>query len=204
MKSFKQFLMEEDNMRKDAIDSDTTYAGMHMRQPTPEEDTLFKERRDVSGFYGSGTAYETGHEGEIVINPYGTNVQTPLQKEGLKRIEAVRGVYSISPDTLNMAPDLTPEQDKNFEFYTKDAKNEEGKDFTDEQKKNIRKSTFYSRVAVGDDLNPMKVGKGEQPSLSDEQNEHAAELDRILSDKGWYGKIKGQRYETNSKMGDIA
>lgn len=180
MKKFKEFLREDD---------ETTYAGFKVRKPSRDEMNFLSKRTDVAGFYGTGDLGSSEQEGTMVINPKNQYMANPNAREGLKRNEATRGIYALEPDRARLAPDLTPEQDKELNFYTKDIPG------TEEEKKSIRKQTFYGRVMGGE---------SQADTLTPEQAEHASELDKVLSDKGYYGKIKAQRYETKNPMDYMA
>ena len=132
MKKFKQFLREKDE------EDEITYAGFRVRKPIGDESKFLSKRTDVAGFYGTGDLGSSDEqEGTIVINPHNQYMANPNAREGLKRNEATRGIYAIEPDRVRLAPDLTPEQDKELDFYTKDFPG------TEEEKKSIRKQTFY-------------------------------------------------------------
>lgn len=182
MKSFKQFLMEEE----------ITYAGFNLRQPTKQENEFLSKNPHVAGYYGTGDAGDKSQEGTIVISPHNEYMKDSNKRGGLAALEAVRGIHAISPTTLQLAPDLTKEQEENFDFYTQGGA---GEGLTDQQKKDARKSTFYSRLTVGDDLNPMGGKDAKQPTITPEQEQHRAELNQAISDKGWYGKHKAQSAE---------
>lgn len=169
MKSFKKFLIEKE----------TTYGGFEVRTPSAEEDKYFKANPKVAGYYGTGSVGDKSQEGTIVVNPYNQYMKDPNKREGLKALEAVRGAQEMVPDILDRAPDLTPEQDKNLNFYSDDPR--------------VRKGTFYSRLAVGDTLNPE--GDGE-PQVTPEQESYNKEIqDTVLNDRRFIGKIKAQRLE---------
>jgi hypothetical protein len=171
MKRFKEFLIEQE----------ITYAGFKTRKPDEQESNLLNARPEVAGFYGTGSMEDDGDkEGTIVINQNNQYMKNPLAQDGLKRNEAVRGIYKINPDLVRRAPNLTPEQDKNLDFYTKDYLG------SDEEKRSVRKQTFYGRLAGGDE-------SIDHNTITPEQREHQSELNNILSDKEYYGKIKAQR-----------
>lgn len=199
MKKFKEFLMEDSD--------EMTFAGFRVRPPKPHEDEFFSNNRHIAGWYGSGNVNDDEEEGTIVINPYNEHMKDPNKREGLKALEAVRGIYKISPEILDSAPDLTPEQDKNLEFYTQGSS---GKNLSDLEKKNARKATFYSRMAVNDTLNPMGGPNAKEPTITPEQRDHVdSELAQHLMDKNFYftrkpARVKADRYEAIKGMGDIA
>lgn len=188
MKKFKEFLREQED--------ETTYAGFTVNTKQPE---WTKTRTDVAGYYGNSTNTpnsDPDQEGTVTVNNSAKVWEkNPQGKEGLKKIEAIRGIYSLEPDTLDSAPDLTDEQDKNLNFYTDDQKN-----LTPDEAKRTRKQTFYSRAGVGDRTNP----KGDKdPELSADQWTHVRDLNAKLNDKGWYGKHKAGKLESlpNSASG---
>jgi len=188
MKSFKQFLMEEDDLRKDANDVDTTYGGFRVREPSQEEKDFLKTRPEVAGYYGNSTMNpDEETEGTIVINPSNPYMKdNPGAQRALQKVESVRGIYSLEPSLVDEAPDLSDEQDQKLAFYTKDNPG------TEEEKRKIRKQTFYSRI-VGGDQNQDKV---DYNSINSDQWAHVREMSKRSEDKGYYGKIKAQRTES--------
>ena len=177
-------------------EQETTYAGFNLRQPTKQENEFLSKNPHVAGYYGTGDVNDKSQEGTIVVSPHNQYMKDPEKRMGLAGLEAVRGIHAISPTTLQRAPDLTQEQDKNMEFYTQ---GEAGEGLTDQQKKDARKSSFYSRLTVGDDLNPMGGKDSKQPTVTPEQEQHKTELQQSMQDAGWYGKHKAQSAEAIPK-----
>lgn len=167
MKSFKQFLIEEETKPKLTGESGFGYP---VREIRPNEDEFFKTRTDVAGM-----ATDDNH---IIVNPYHKAVNSnPQNREGLINLEGARLFLRNNNYTADDLPDLTPEQ-RGFLMKLPAPKGQKTPGYSD--KEVDLRSTAISRFVGNDMAFPPpseeqkafveKLRSGEAPIKKSERN----------------------------------